>query len=73
MKTTPICEFLRWKGQHREAEAGEQRLGTLARNQVPYTCLKTCQPWGPDDQPAVPEGCDGSRSCCFEGPPLRDS
>ncbi|MBL8972500.1 MAG: hypothetical protein JNK56_18070 [Myxococcales bacterium] len=67
----PICEFLRWKGHHGEAEAGERRFA-FARNQVPYTCLKTCQPFGPDDGPAVPEGCDDSR-VCFEGPPLRDS
>jgi len=67
----PVCDMLRWKGHHREAEGGERRFA-FARNQVPYTCLKTCQPFGPDDGPAVPEGCGEERSC-FEGPPLRDS
>ncbi len=67
----PICALLRWKGHHGEAELGERRFA-FARNQVPYTCLKTCQPFGPDDGPAVPEGCDDSRAC-YVGPALRDS
>lgn len=66
-----ICQFLRWKGHSREAAPGEMRFA-FARNQVPYTCLRTCQPWGPDDEPAAPEGCDGSRPC-FEAIPLRDA
>ncbi|MBA3546584.1 MAG: hypothetical protein H0T76_08885 [Nannocystis sp.] len=70
-----ICQLLRWKGFDREASPGEQRFA-FARNQVPYTCLRTCQPWGPDDEPAVPEGCDEARPCfggVRPGPPLRDA
>jgi hypothetical protein len=66
-----ICQFLRWKGHDREAPAAERRFA-FARNQVPYTCLRTCQPWGPDDEPAVPEGCDAGRGC-FAAPTLRDA
>ena len=68
MKPTPVCQMLRWKGHSADAEPGERRF-TFARNQVPYTCLRTCQPWGPDDEPAVPEGCDDARPC-FEAPPV---
>lgn len=57
---------LRWKGHSPDAEVGERHFA-FARNQVPYTCLRTCQPWGPDDEPAVPEGCDAARPC-FEAP-----
>ncbi len=67
----PTCQFLRWKGHSRESHPGEQRFA-FARNQVPYTCLRTCQPWGPDDEPAVPEGCDSGRAC-YEKPALRDA
>jgi hypothetical protein len=69
--TQQICQMLRWKGHSREATTGEQQFA-FARNQVPYTCLRTCQPWGPDDEPAVPEGCDAGRSC-FAAPTLRDA
>jgi hypothetical protein len=66
-----ICQMLRWKGYDREAPTAERQFA-FTRNQVPYTCLRTCQPWGPDDEPAVPEGCDAGRSC-FAAPTLRDA
>jgi hypothetical protein len=66
-----ICQFLRWKGYDREASIAERQFA-FTRNQVPYTCLRTCQPWGPDDEPAVPEGCDAGRRC-FATPALRDA
>lgn len=63
-----ICNFLRWKGHTRDiAELGEVQL-TFARNQVPYTCLQTCQPWGPDDELAAPECCNDSRPCYRPSP-----
>jgi hypothetical protein len=66
-----ICQLLRWKGYDREAAVSEREFA-FARNQVPYTCLRTCQPWGPDDEPALPEGCDAGRSC-YAAPVLRDA
>ena len=58
----PNCHFLRWKGHDRAAGPGERSFA-FARNQVPYTCLRTCQPFGPDDEPAAPECCDDARPC----------
>lgn len=67
----PFCQYLRWKGFDRAAGPGERGFA-FARNQVPYTCLRTCQPFGPDDEPAAPERCDGARPC-FEAAELRDA
>ena len=33
------------------------------KNEVPYSCLKTCQPWGPDDDVVAPEACVEQRGC----------
>ncbi len=64
-----LCRYLRWKGYAPDAaELAEFEL-TFARNQVPYSCLHTCQPWGPDDDLAAPERCDDSRPC-YEASPL---
>lgn len=64
-----LCRYLRWKGYaHDATELAEFEL-TFARNQVPYSCLHTCQPWGPDDDLAAPERCDDSRPC-YEASPL---
>jgi len=59
-----LCANLRWKGFYGqmwrdEAEMNEVMMVTAA----PYTCLHTCQPWGPDDQQVVPGGCQPGRSC----------
>lgn len=65
-----LCRYLRWKsfyGQDWENEA--HLMAVLQRNEVPYHCLQTCRPWGPDDQAALPEGC-GSHRECFEASPL---
>lgn len=70
-KAAPACQMLRWKGHDRAAGPGERSFA-FARNQVPYTCLRTCQPFGPDDEPAAPERCDRERPC-YEAPPLRDA
>jgi hypothetical protein len=71
-----ICRHLRWKSYTRDAEDLDEFEVTFARNQVPYTCLRTCQPWGPDEELAVPEGCNGARACYERSPlapPLRDT
>ena len=56
------CRNLRWKGYDEELEAEEVEFATT-RNTIPYTCLRTCQPWGVDDGPAAPETCIQGRPC----------
>ena len=36
---------------------------SLQRRQVPFSCLRTCQAWGPDDELASPEECVPEREC----------
>jgi hypothetical protein len=57
-----VCSRLRWKGYDEEMEPDEVMTAAL-RNNVPYLCLRTCQPWGIDDRPAIPERCVHGRSC----------
>lgn len=66
-----ICRYLRFKGWYGKDWIGEEGLSeVLARNETQYSCLKTCQPWGPDDRIAVPEGCVAGRGC-FAGARVR--
>lgn len=59
-----LCRFLRWKGIHaQDWSSPAELLAVLRRNDVPFSCLHTCQAWGPDDGPAAPERCDASRPC----------
>lgn len=48
-----LCRFLRWKGVH-DVRTEQELRAAFARNEVPYSCLKTCQPWGPDEALAAP-------------------
>lgn len=66
-----LCRSLRWKSWYGTDAFTEADLADLFRsNEVPYSCLQTCQPWGPDDAPAVPEQCDSSRRCFRPSPKL---
>jgi hypothetical protein len=59
-----MCRFLRWKGRYGAERYGDAALtASAAINDVPFSCLSTCQPWGPDDRPATPEGCGPERAC----------
>jgi len=58
-----LCRYLRWKTSSRESGDPQQVWESLLRGQVPYSCLKTCQAWGPDDDLASPEGCNSERGC----------
>ena len=61
-----LCRFLRWKTWYgNEAFTPEDLQQHFARNEVPYSCNRTCLAWGPDDAPALPESC-GSHRRCFE-------
>jgi hypothetical protein len=62
MPTAHVCRYLRWKG-FKQAMSPEEREAAFGKNQVPYTCLHTGQPWGPTDEPAAPERCGASRAC----------
>ena len=57
-----LCRFLRWKGHHPEITEDEIRLAFM-RNNVPFSCLQTCQAFGPDGDVAAPEACEPNRSC----------
>ena len=67
-----LCKYLRWKGHSRDSDVAELNF-TFARNQVTYSCLRTCQPWGPDDELAAPEGCHAGRPCHVPARPLLDT
>ena len=61
-----LCRFLRWKALYGAGITDpSQALELAARNDVPFSCLKSCRPWGPDESPAVPEDC-GPERVCFE-------
>ncbi|MEZ4451672.1 MAG: hypothetical protein R3B09_19555 [Nannocystaceae bacterium] len=64
-----LCRFLRWKDPAREGASLDEVVAAFARNRVHYGCLRTCQPWGPDDELAAPECCNDARGC-FEHAPL---
>lgn len=66
-----LCRHLRWKTF---AMAGEETADpialavSLAKRQVPFSCLRTCQAWGPDDDLVAPEECTPDRGCFAPAP-----
>lgn len=59
-----LCRHLRWKTWYGARwDTPEELLADLTRNDVPFTCLRTCLPFGADDGPAVPEACRPERAC----------
>jgi hypothetical protein len=59
-----LCKSLRWKGFHsRDWSSPEELIARLVQPEVPFSCLRTCQPWGPDDGPSAPGDCASHRSC----------
>lgn len=63
-----LCRYLRWKTFSRESADPDQVWESLLRSQVPFSCVKTCQAWGPDDDVASPERCTSGRSCFVKDP-----
>ncbi len=63
MKSMEICKNLRWKSASRDSDEIAVIMTVFMRNQVPYSCLRTCQAWGPDGDAAAPELCDRERGC----------
>ena len=67
-----LCRHLRWKSHARDSGDPREILASAARSRVPFSCLKTCRPWGPDDDVAAPELCCRERGC-FEADPIMDT
>lgn len=63
-----LCRKLRWKTFSRDSGDPAQVRESLLRSQVQLSCLETCQPWGPDDDVASPEGCTAQRACFVRDP-----
>ena len=59
-----LCAHLRWKSFYaRDWRTDDELVAVFERNEVPYSCLRSCRPWGPDGEPAAPEGCNAERPC----------
>ena len=67
-----LCDRLRWKGFYtRDWTSTDDLARRLAASDVPFTCLMTAEPWGPDDGPCAPERCTDARACFVESPITR--
>lgn len=58
-----FCEDLRWKSISRDLDDPAEVALAFVKNQVPYTCLRTCRSQGPDDELVAPELCHRERGC----------
>ena len=59
-----LCRSLRWKSFYGGSWPTPEDLDAeLTSSGNPFSCLRTCQPWGPDEGPAFPSACQPSRSC----------
>lgn len=58
-----LCRHLRWKTFSRHDGDPAAIEASLQRGQVPFSCLRTCQSWGPDDDVVAPERCCAERAC----------
>ncbi len=59
-----LCDHLRCKSLYGARWRTEDELdAALLRNDVPFSCLKTCASWGPDDDLVAPERCQPERGC----------
>jgi hypothetical protein len=64
-----LCKSLRWKGFHsRDWSSPEELIARLVQPEVPFSCLRTCQPWGPDDGPSAPGDCASHRGSTVRWP-----
>jgi hypothetical protein len=59
------CRWLRWKGWREDRLSGRSVAEIAEQNVVPYSCLRTCQPGGPDGRLASAASC-GEHRGCFE-------
>ena len=64
-----LCNHLRWKAFYGADWPDHQAMELAMKlSDSPFSCLRTCQPWGPDGHQCAPEGCQPERSC-FEPSP----
>ena len=64
-----LCRKLRWKGFYGARFPDAETLAmAFACADAAFSCLHTCQPWGPDDEQATPELCTPNRGC-FQASP----
>lgn len=64
-----LCRWMRWKSYYTTTTFTDDELAALyALDDVPYSCLKTCEAWGPDDGLAAPERCQPGRRCFVPSP-----
>ena len=75
MSTGPhLCRFLRWKGFYGVAWRSPEELAlALAASDSPFSCLRTCQSWGPDEELTAPGACGPDRACFERSPRSPDS
>jgi hypothetical protein len=60
---TPRCRHLRWKSVARDDDDPVALYASMLRRQCPFTCARTLQAWGPDDDLVSPEECARQRPC----------
>jgi hypothetical protein len=59
-----LCRSLRWKGLRGLSFPDRDTVvRAMQLNDADFSCLRTCQAWGPDDDIAVPEVCQPGRGC----------
>lgn len=59
-----LCRNLRWKSFHGQASFTEDELVAMfSANHDQYSCLRTTQPWGEDEDLCAPERCTSDRAC----------
>ena len=64
MSAPRLCASLRWKGFYGRVFRDADDLGqALLGSDVAFSCLQTCQPWGPDDDGVAPGRCQPGRGC----------
>ncbi|MEZ4319210.1 MAG: hypothetical protein R3F61_16970 [Myxococcota bacterium] len=64
-----LCRYLRWKSWYTASFPDDASIrAAFELNDAQYSCLKTCQPWGPDDHASVPENCQPGRGCFVLSP-----
>jgi len=71
MNPPELCRSIRWKSWYAFASFTPEDLARVwEANEVPYECLRTCRPWGPDEDPCAIERCQPGRECFEPSPKL---
>jgi len=59
-----MCRNLRWKAFYGKRWPTQEDVAVeLMTSDSPFSCLMTCQAFGPDGEIAAPEACDDTRTC----------